>query len=49
MTLINKIWNTIKPLSRREREEAYLSKATDLTDLERRVRKLDDDNLSGWV
>ena len=29
--------------SRREREEAYLSRATDLADLERRMRNLDRD------
>ena len=49
MTLIRKIWNIFKPLSHRERQEAYLSKATDLTDLERRVKRLENDNLSGWV
>lgn len=34
---------------RRKREYEYLSKATDLCDLERRQRKLMNPNLRGWV
>lgn len=49
MNFISKIFNAIKPQSRKEREETYLAKATDLTDLERRIKKLENDNLSGWV
>jgi hypothetical protein len=49
MNFISKVWNTIKPQSRREQDEAYLAKATDLTDLERRIKKLENDNLSGWI
>ena len=33
----------------RKRETEYLSKATDLVDLERRQRKLMNSNLKGWV
>lgn len=49
MNFISKIWNAIKPLSRTQREEAYLAQSTDLIDLERRIKKLENNNLSGWV
>jgi len=49
MNFVSKIWNSIRPLSRKQREEAYLAQATDLTDLERRIKRLENTNLSGWV
>ena len=49
MKFVSKIWNAIKPLSRKQQEEAYLAQSTDLTDLERRIKKLENNNLSGWV
>lgn len=47
MNFISKVWDMIRPKSRREIEEAYLSRATDLTDLERRIKRLENGNLSG--
>lgn len=49
MNLVSKIWEAIRPMSRKEQDEAYLARATDLTDLERRIKRLENDNLSGWV
>lgn len=49
MNFVSKLWDVIRPKSRREEEESYLAKATDLTDLERRMKRLENDNLSGWV
>lgn len=49
MNFISKLWDAIRPKSRKEQEEAYLAKATDLTDLECRMKRLENDNLSGWI
>lgn len=49
MNFISKLWNNIRPLSRRERMEAYLAESVDIADLERRLKKLENENLSGWV
>lgn len=49
MKFVSKLWKSIKPLSQKEREEAYFARATDLTDLERRIKKIENSNLSGWV
>lgn len=49
MKLLSKLWNMIRPLTQREEEEKYLSEAKDLADLERRMKRLQNSNLSGWV
>ena len=49
MNFISKLWNNIRPLSSRERMEAYLAESVDIADLERRLKKLENENLSGWV
>lgn len=50
--LLNKIktiFNAIRPKTRRELEYEYLSASTDLADLERRVKRLENPNLRHWV
>jgi hypothetical protein len=46
-------YNMIRPKTRRELEEEYLSEAVDMVDLERRMNILErpptNPNLSGWV
>lgn len=49
MNFISKLWNKIRPLSRKERMEAYLAESVDMVDFERRLKKLENENLSGWV
>ena len=46
--MFKRIWNAIKPMSYRDMEEAYYAKATDLADLERRIRMVQNNNLAGW-
>mgnify|MGYP003115650401 CR=1 FL=1 len=46
------IWNAVRPKTEAERIEEYLSKSTDLVDLERRQKQLKwstNPNLRGWV
>ena len=47
--MFKKIWKHIKPKTEAERIEAYLSEASDMADLERRLKKLQNVNLNGWV
>lgn len=49
MNILGKLFRMIKPKTQREIEEEYFSKATDLSDLERRMRKVQNQNLRGWV
>jgi len=43
------VYKAIRPKTRRELEEDYLSESKDLTDLERRIKKLENNNLTGWI
>lgn len=50
--LLNKIktiFNAIRPKTRRDFEHEYLAQAKDLTDLERRIKHLENPNLRHWV
>lgn len=49
MKLVTKIWNAIRPKTQKEIEAEYLSNSTDHADLERRIKKLENSNLSGWA
>lgn len=40
---------SLLPKTQKQLEEEYLAKSQDLTDLERRVKKLENPNLSGWL
>lgn len=46
---LSKVWNKIRPKTQLELQDEYLSQATDLADLERRMRYLQNHNLKGWV
>jgi len=39
MTILKKIWDKIRPMTREEREHEWLSKSSDLVELERRQKK----------
>jgi hypothetical protein len=41
MKIIKTIWDYIRPKSIQEQHEFYLSKSTDMADLERRIQALD--------
>jgi len=47
--MFKKILNALTPKTQREMEEAYYAKATDLADLERRMRAVQNNQLRGWV
>jgi hypothetical protein len=56
MTILKKLWDKVRPMTREEREHEWLSKSADLVELERRQRKLNhidmgnvNANLKGWV
>lgn len=52
MRYVKKVLSLIKPKTQQQRIEEYLSKSTDLIDLERRQRQLTygiNPNLKGWV
>ena len=38
--MIRRLWNRIRPKSQRELQDEYLADSVDLTDLERRLKKL---------
>lgn len=49
---LSKLYNRFRPKTQAELEYEYLCEATDLVDLEFRIRKLDrqrNPNLVGWV
>lgn len=50
ISIMKKLFSVIRPKTQRDYEEEYLAKSNDLTDLERRQKKLImNPNLSGWV
>lgn len=49
LRIIKKIINSLKPKKRSQLDERYLSKATDISDLERRIRHLENPNLKNWI
>lgn len=53
MKLLLKVYKYIRPKTRRELEEEYLSKAVDMVDLESRMKILErppeNPNLRGWI
>ena len=48
MKKIKKIWNAIRPKSRIDREYDYLAQSTDICDLERRLRALQNGYANSW-
>jgi len=46
--IITKVWKFILPKTERQHLEAYLAKSSDLADLERRLKRTQNSNISGW-
>ena len=50
MSILRKIWNSIRPKTDAEYRDEYLGMARDHGDLERRLRHLENGNLRGrWI
>ena len=48
MKKLKKIWNAVRPKSKIDREYEYLSQASDICDLERRMRALQNGYVNNW-
>lgn len=49
LSIVKNIVKSLKPKQRSDLDEKYLAKATDMTDLERRIRHLENPNLKNWI
>lgn len=48
VNFITKVWKFIIPKTERQHLDAYLAKSVDLADLERRLKRTQNSNMSGW-